>query len=93
MAMITGVLTHLGHAPFEFKAVGQPVFIKQGDEVIAAGEIDRDHRFEIEISDEFVGQLELLAHVVGAAPTFFEVDGSDVALQIVVAHSGSNYLA
>ena len=92
MAIISGNLTSLGIAPFEFEPVGQPVFIKQGDEVIAVGEIDRDHHFEIEIADETEGQLELLAHVVGAAPTFFEADG-DVALQIVVAHGGSNYLA
>ena len=93
MAIISGELTSLGVAPFEFEPVGQPVFIKQGEDVVGAGEVDRDHQFEIEIPDDVPGQLELVAHVVGAAPLFFEADGSDVALQIMIAHGGSNYLA
>ena len=38
------------------------------------------------------GELELAALVPGAARIFFEADG-DTALQVMITHGGSNYLA
>lgn len=92
MATVRGELVEIGIRDFMHDVGAAKVMVLSGNTVVGAGELDRDGRFEVEVPDGIVGQLELRVGTVGAAPVFFEA-GSEGDLIVMYNRGGTNLIA
>lgn len=92
MAIVRGELVEIGVRDFMHDVGAAKVVVLSGKTIIGAGDLDRDGRFEIEVPDDVVGQLELRVGTLGAAPVFFEA-GSEGDLMVMYNRGGTNLIA
>lgn len=71
--------------------VGAQVVVRHANTTVGVGEIDAEEHFEIELSNELRGELEITIGVGGAAPTMIDFDGTDISVSMIYSPGGTYY--
>jgi len=92
MAKITGTIVRMNTFDTVQNAAGQTVMILQGGSIVAAGEVDGDECFAIDLPAELRGEIEVQLGMHSAAPVITSID-DDQDLQIQLFYNNTAYYA